>query len=234
MKHVLSQFLPARLRNSLRERFGERVYSRLTYSQEGEDLVLHRLFEDQPTGIYVDVGAHHPFRFSNTCLLHKRGWRGVNIDAFPGSMVQFERFRPRDVNLELGVCIEPAELKFFVFHEPALNTFDAKLARDRQALGWPLAGTRQVKCRPLAHILDRVLPRLGVEDIDLLTIDVEGLDLDVLRSNDWTRFRPRAVVVEVLDQDLPGVIQSEVGRYCSGIGYQPFAKLHHTVVFLRS
>ena len=113
MKHVLRQLLPAKLRSLLRDRLGKRLYGRLSYSQEGEDLVLHRLFEGQATGIYVDVGAHHPFRFSNTCLLHTRGWRGINIDATPGSMAQFQRFRPRDVNLELGVAAEPAELEFF-------------------------------------------------------------------------------------------------------------------------
>ena len=206
----------------LRDRFGERLYSRLSYSQEGEDLVLHRLFDGQPTGIYVDVGAHHPFRFSNTCLLYKRGWRGINIDAAPGSMALFQRFRPRDVNLEIGVGAEPIELEFFVFREAALNTFDVTVI-DRQDLGWELIGARKVQCVPLASILGRELPRLGVDNIDLLTVDVEGFDLSVLRSNDWNRYRPRALVVEILDQNLSGVIHSEVARYCAGVGYEPFA-----------
>src|SRR5436309_16100262 len=106
MRRALSRVIPARWRSVLRERFGARTYGNLAYSQEGEDLVLRRIFETQAKGIYVDVGAHHPFRFSNTCLLHKRGWRGINIDAMPGSMTLFERFRPLDVNLELGVGVE--------------------------------------------------------------------------------------------------------------------------------
>lgn len=234
MKRVVSQLIPARWRDALRERFSERAYRRLAYSQEGEDLLLHRLFDGQPTGIYVDVGAHHPFRFSNTCLLHKQGWRGINIDALPGSMVSFERFRPRDVNLELGVAAEPADLEFFIFLEPALNTFDPNLADERQALGWQLKATKTVKCLPLNQILERELPRLNADNIDLLSVDVEGLDLDVLRSNDWTRFSPRVLLIEVLDQDVAGVINSEIGEYCVALGYSPFAKMHHSVVFLRA
>ena len=223
-----------RWRNRLRDRFGAQVYSSRAYSQEGEDLVLRRLFEHQPKGVYVDVGAHHPFRFSNTCLLYQRGWHGINIDALPGSMALFDRFRPRDINLEVGVGTEVSEsLRFFMFEEPALNTFDADLARQRQESGWPLQGTTAIKCLTLAHLLERELPRLPANEIDLLSIDVEGLDLDVLRSNDWTRFRPKALVVEVLDQDLSGVAASEVGHFCSSVGYRAFSKLHHTVVFVR-
>jgi hypothetical protein len=228
-----SRLLPASWKRRLRERFGERVYARRSYSQEGEDLVLERLFEQQQRGVYVDVGAHHPFRFSNTCLLHRRGWRGINIDALPGSMAAFARFRPGDINLEVGVDTEAGTLQFHLFEEPALNTFDAALADERQRAGWPLRGTKPVQRLQLATILERELPRLGASGIDLLTVDVEGLDLSVLRSNDWARFRPQAVVVEILDQDLPGVMQSAIGRFCDGVGYRPFAKMHHTVVFVR-
>src|SRR5215510_10661697 len=64
-------------------------YRRTSFSQQGEDLILARLFEGQRRGFYVDVGAHHPRRFSNTFLLYRRGWRGLNIDAAPGSMRLF-------------------------------------------------------------------------------------------------------------------------------------------------
>jgi len=225
--------IPAPWRAAFRERFGGRTYGRLAYSQEGEDLVLQRIFDAQPDGIYVDVGAHHPFRFSNTCLLHKRGWRGINIDAMPGSMALFQRFRPSDVNLEVGVGVEPCVLDFHLFREPALNTFDGALAEERRALGWPLVRTVQVPCMPLSEILSRHLPTLGASTIDLLTIDVEGVDFDVLRSNDWNQFRPRALLVEILDQDLSSVTHSPIYEYCMAMGYHAFAKLNHSVIFLR-
>src|SRR5829696_7661265 len=80
------------------------AYSRKSYSQEGEDLILERIFLEQKKGFYVDVGAHHPKRFSNTFLFYKLGWFGINIDAMPGSMSAFESARPRDINLEVAIA----------------------------------------------------------------------------------------------------------------------------------
>ena len=76
---------------------------RHSYSQDGEDMVLRKIFKNQKMGFYVDIGAHHPKRFSNTHLLYKKGWKGINIDATPGSMKLFNQLCPRDTNLELGV-----------------------------------------------------------------------------------------------------------------------------------
>ena len=52
-----------------------------SYSQDNEDLFLNEYFEKISNGFYVDIGCHHPKRFSNTYLLYKKGWKGVNIDA---------------------------------------------------------------------------------------------------------------------------------------------------------
>jgi hypothetical protein len=60
-------------------------------------------------GFYIDVGAHHPFRYSNTHMLYRRGWRGINIDPIPGAKIAFDRFRPGDINLEMGVGCKKRE-----------------------------------------------------------------------------------------------------------------------------
>ena len=233
MRRVVRALLPQAARDSLREAFGARFHARSSYSQEGEDLLLARMFDDSSLpGIYVDVGAHHPFRFSNTALLASRGWRGINIDARPGSMKPFRRFRPRDVNLELGVSEMPAQLRFHVFAEPALNTFDADLAESRRNQGWQQTGSLLVECRPLAEILERHLPELGAATVDLLTVDVEGLDLQVLRSNDWSRFRPRVVLIEVLGSDIEQLIHSEPAAFLAQCGYKPVSKLVNSVAFV--
>jgi FkbM family methyltransferase len=234
MRKILSRITPTPLKNLFREPLGSYSYARRAYSQEGEDLVLHRVFERQAHGIYVDVGAHHPFRFSNTCLLHQRGWRGINVDAMPGSMALFNRFRRGDVNLEVGVGLEKRTLEFHLFQEPALNTFDSGLANDRQKEGWARQRTIEVPCLPLYEILTENLHKLGASTIDLLTVDVEGFDIEVLESNDWNRFSPRALVVEILDKDIVELTQSKVYEYCAAKGYRAHAKLHHSVVFLRS
>lgn len=105
IKSVVKSLLPRALYEALRDYKNLYItrYATKSYAQEGEDLLLRRIFEHKHNGFYVDIGAHHPFRFSNTYLLYKRGWRGINVDAMPGSIKLFAKFRPRDVNLECGV-----------------------------------------------------------------------------------------------------------------------------------
>jgi hypothetical protein len=98
---------------------------RLSYAQEGEVLILARILGSMKTttGFFVDIGAHHPVRFSNTFYFYRRGWSGINVDALPGTRKLFRRMRPRDTTIECGVGLEESKLKYFSFNEPALNTF---------------------------------------------------------------------------------------------------------------
>jgi hypothetical protein len=107
------------------------LYLNESYSQEGEDAILYRLFENLQNGFFVDIGAHHPFRFSNTYKFYKLGWRGINIDAMPGSMEAFKAARPNDINLEIPVSDKEEDLPFFTFNDHALNTFSEELAKER-------------------------------------------------------------------------------------------------------
>ena len=100
-------------------------WAQRSWSQEGEDMVLRRIFEKK-NGFYVDVGAHHPIRFSNTYFFYRIGWSGINIDAMPGSMQAFKKSRVRDINLELGVSNHNANLDYYIFNDTALNTFSVK------------------------------------------------------------------------------------------------------------
>ena len=204
-------------------------YGKTSYAQEGEDLLLGRIFATQEDGFYVDVGAHHPLRFSNTYLLYRQGWHGINIDAMPGSMKSFRRLRPRDINIESAVALEDTCLTYHVFRERALNTFDEALARQYVESGLPRVSTLEVRVRPLADLLSEHLP--VSQRIDLLTIDVEGLDLDVLKSNDWTRFRPRVLIVEELRQS-PGAAGTSIREYLAGLRYGEFARIYNSAFYL--
>ena len=175
-------------------RFGKYIYS-----QGGEDMLLSFYYETtRHKGFYVDVGAHHPYRFSNTAYFYKRGWHGINIEPTPSLFKAFPRYRKRDINLNVGIG-SGEELTFYVFNEGALNTFDPVLAQERNDTyngdsHYEIIDKIQVQTYPLRDILDRYLPA-GVT-IDLLTIDVEGMDFEVLQSNDWTKYIPLFILVE--------------------------------------
>lgn len=204
---------------------------RLCYAQDGEDLILDRLLDGQPAGFYVDVGAHHPLRFSNTYLFYLRGWRGINIDAEPGSMRPFRRYRSRDINVECGVAAQPGKLPYYRFNEPALNTFDQAEARLKDRPPYRFVERVDVAVRRLDDLLTEYLP-VG-QGIDFLTIDVEGKDREVLESNDWSRFRPRFVLAETLRTDMLNLSSCPVVQFLSDRGYKPVAKAYNTSFFAR-
>jgi FkbM family methyltransferase len=208
-----------------------RPYSRLHYSQEGEDIVLARLFADQSAGFYVDIGAHHPRRFSNTYWAYQQGWRGINIDAAPGTKSRFDRVRKRDINLELCVTTNLGAVDFFVFPEPALNTVGAQ-RRERIEATTATTGQRvQVPSSPLSEVLDEYLPS-GLGAIDFMSVDVEGSEMAVLTSNNWARYRPRVLVIEILGAVLDTIDEAEEIRFLRGQGYVPVSMLYHSVVLV--
>lgn len=203
---------------------------RLSYSQDGEDMLLRRIFEGRRTGFYVDVGAHHPYRFSNTFHFHRKGWRGVNIDADPQAIEYFRLVRPSDINLCTGIGEVGGMLQFHRFNEPALNTFDISLAADRAALpGYRVVECIDVEVKPLAQVLGETLP--DGQKIDFLSVDVEGFDFQVLRSNDWMRFRPEVLLVEVRGATIHELEADESYAFARSTGYSAIAKTQNTVIF---
>jgi FkbM family methyltransferase len=202
----------------------------ISYSQDGEDMVLRRLFEHERSGFYVDVGAHHPFRFSNTCYFHRMGWRGINVDANPDAIAAFRHARPADINLCVGISGAAGELTYHLFNEPALNTFDPNLASERALLpGYRLLQKERVPVERLDELLRVHLP--ANQAIDLMSIDVEGLDLSVLQSNDWQRFRARYLLVEARDFDMGRPDESAEHRFASSVGYRLIAKTVNTLIY---
>jgi len=202
-----------------------------SWSQEGEDQILRRIFEKKSEGFYIDVGAHHPRRFSNTYLFYIQGWRGLNIDAMPGSMNSFNKDRPRDINIEIGIGLSECELDYYVFNETALNGFSNELsgARHDPNSEYQIKEVIKVNVRPLSWVLGSNLP--AGQSIDFMSIDVEGLDFEVLKSNDWTKYRPKIVLAEILCSSLYDIEQSSVGRLMTDVGYEIYAKCVNTIFF---
>ena len=201
-----------------------------SYSQEGEDMVLQRIFAQKEYGFYIDVGAHHPKRFSNTYLFYKKGWRGINIDALPGSMDLFNKVRPNDINLEVGIGYKEEELNYYMFNESALNSFSKKLSqnRDKAQDSYFIKNVIKVGTKPLSKILDIYLNN---NDIDFLNIDAEGSDLDVLKSNDWSKYRPKFVLVEILNSSIYNLENDPIFQFMKEKNYFIFSKQVNTVFF---
>lgn len=207
------------------------IYFLESYSQEGEDLVLNRIFSDKTVGFYVDVGAHHPKRFSNTFFFYQRGWRGINIDAMPNSMAIFNQERPFDINLEIAIMGKRGLATYYQFNEPALNGFSEPISLGRDGLrDYKIINRTTILGMPLSDVLDKNMP--PNTPIDFLTIDVEGLDFDVLKSNDWDRFRPKVILIEILVSNLDSLLSDPISSYLLDMNYRLYAKTLNTVFFI--
>ena len=140
------------------------------------------------------------------------------------------RERPRDINVQVGVADAASTLRYYSFNDPALNTFDRSLMEWRVAnTPYRVIGEIEVPVERLDAILRKHMP--SGRRIDFISIDVEGLDLAVLRSNDWSAFRPHCVLVEALGISLEAVMDSEVCGYLRGQGYELFSKLFNSLIF---
>lgn len=205
-------------------------YYRTSYAQEGEDLLLERIFESMKTGYYVDIGAYHPKRYSNTFLFCKKGWRGINIDARPDSMITFKKERPRDINLELGVSKKKQTLTYYMYNEPAFNGFNKRFSDSNvDEIDFKSIGKKQIETLPLHAILDDHLP--SGQEISFLSVDAEGLDLEVLESNDWIKYKPIVVLVEMLNVSADAVTETEIHSFLVSQGYYFFYKSPNTVFY---
>lgn len=201
-----------------------------SYSQEGEDILLYRIFEECKSGFYVDIGAHHPKRFSNTYFFYKRGWRGINVEPNSDAIKLFKRYRSNDINVELGVSDQAGELTYFMFNEPALNSFDKDLSEKRASnTNYHIIGRKKIKVTRLDTILAKYLAKNV--SIDIMCIDAEGYDLNILKSNDWELYRPKYLLVESLETILPRIVNSPIHSYLIGRDYDLFAKTFNTLFY---
>ncbi|MFH1903531.1 MAG: FkbM family methyltransferase [Candidatus Omnitrophota bacterium] len=233
MKEYLKAILPDSMKEFLRK-FRKSlfdIYALKSYSQEGEDMILRYIFGNQKTGFYVDVGAHHPKRFSNTCFFYKKGWRGINIDTMPGSMEEFNKRRPRDINVELAISSKKHELTYYIFDEPALNSFSKELSESRGGCGgkYKIIDVKKLETFRLEEVLDKHLPKNQI--IDFMSVDVEGLDFDVLVSNNWNKYKPKVLLVEIYSESVAGLMEHEITKFLKNYGYIIFAKCPNTVIF---
>ena len=163
-------------------------------------ILRHIVGSDKRDGFYIDIGAYDPVLFSNTYFFYLNGWNGINIEARPGSRAAFQKVRPRDTNLEMGISRSRGELTYYLIGEDStMNSFSRPFLEQIGMLG-EVKQEIQVPVEPLADVLAKHLPERQV--VDFMNVDVEGHGLEVLESNNWERFRPRLLVLEDEEVDL--------------------------------
>jgi FkbM family methyltransferase len=218
------------LKRFLKTKLPAPFFARKYYSQNAEDVYLFSLLRNDRNKFYVDVGCNHPFRDNNTYFFSQRGWCGINIDALPENIKMFEEKRGVDINLNVGVHQEHANMHYWEFDESAVNTLDPESAERCIKRGAQLKRKHKIKVEPLSKIFAEYLPK--DQDISFMSVDVEGVDLPVLRSNDWDQYRPKCVLVEINDQLIQDYAKNDIINFMQSQGYLPFGKTINNWIFV--
>jgi FkbM family methyltransferase len=207
---------------------------KLVSSQAGEDIIIEHFLPTKKDGFYIDIGAHDPIKLSNTFLFHNKGWTGINIEPTPSKIWLFNFFRNKDKNLNVGVGPTVSEMNFYIFEKSMFNTFDTNEVRELQKIDVKPIKTITVPVLPLKNILEKYAKN---KEIDIMSIDTEGQDMEVLKSNDWDKFRPRFVILETSEYKDGIIIKKPdnvFDKYMNAIGYNMVADTHINTIYEKS
>jgi FkbM family methyltransferase len=207
-----------------------------SYAQQGEDLIVDKILEfigiARPT--YLDIGAFAPIVWSNTYLLYQKGCRGVLVEPNPARRGALVAERPGDVVLSVGVGSgEPGEADFFMIGNAdgsAIDTFQRAQADEARRLVGEKASVKKVIKVPLVSI-NEIIAKHFRGAPDFLSIDTEGMDLEILRSLDFNRFRPAVVCAETLIFG-PKKVETRILDLMAERGYTVRGGTHVNTIFL--
>ena len=166
----------------------------------GEDLFVENYFKEKSYGIYVDVGCNQPVKNSLTYKLHKKGWKGINIDISSRCIDLHNFYRNSAINYNLAVGSEKKKINaYFFFNNFSMNTVDGKFKNYAEKSVRKKSSIKIIQ----QLCLDEVLKKNYISKIDYLNIDVEGHEIEVLKGFDVSKYKPSLVSIEIHDEKCP-------------------------------
>tara|TARA_B100001250_G_C19772308_1_gene777754 strand:- start:828 stop:1577 length:750 start_codon:yes stop_codon:yes gene_type:complete len=212
----------------------KKKFIKMSYSGGAQDLIINYFFKDKKKGFYIDVGCYHPFNGNNTKLLYDRGWSGINIDLDFHTIDFFNFIRKRDENINIAISDEEGEKDLYFFHNRSAINSLSKIRKENAK------EIRKIKTKTLNSILED--SKFKNEKIDLLSIDVEGHELEVIKSLNLKKYTPRMIVVEFIESNLKNlefhnqninfVLDSAVYKYIIENDYYFVNWLHSDLIFV--
>ena len=183
-----------------------------SYSMDGEDLEIIKHFEGITSGYYVDAGCYHPLHLSNTYLLYKKNWRGINIDLSKFSIDLFNYMRPEDININVAISSNDEEINCYYQKDFSQLTTTKKKQAEKYIQG--IVKEKKIKSNKLTTILNNT--KYKNRKIDFLNIDLEGADIDALKSLDFKIYRPKVICIEIYDSIIE---DSEIYTFLIKLSY---------------
>ena len=178
-------------------------------SQFGEDKFLYNLFEKNYVGKYLDVGCFHPTKHNNTSLFYKNGWQGINIDLNPLTIDLFNFMRPNDININTAVSSEESEKTLFFLSE---NNTQNTLSENQLLFlkkHHNLRDEEIIKKKIQTRRLDKILEENNFDNIDFMNLDVEGHELEVLKTINFKKTKLKYICIEMINHNNLSIKNSD-------------------------
>jgi len=204
----------------------DQLFGDTTYAQHGDDIVIRAIFHNLGIGTpsYLDLGAHHPERISNTKLFYDTGSRGINVEANPVLYKLFLKHRPQDINLNVGVGIKSGFQDFYMIDEESGRNSFVKEVAEGFVVDYPQFSITEVKELPIFTI-DQILKHRLTPDF--LTIDIEGMDYEVLQSINYCLHPFKVICVEIQPYS-----EENIRSLMNGVGYDPIIRCGSNLIFV--
>jgi FkbM family methyltransferase len=210
-----------------------------SYSFGTIDILVNYFFKNKFNGFFVDVGCSNPISNNNTYLLYKnKNWSGINIDLDQKNIDLFNLVRKRDININAAVSSGLFKKKIYFYHsKSSINTIEKKVSNYQKAKVKKIIDINTVT-------LDSLLIKNNIKNIDFLTIDVEGHEIDVLKGFNIKKYSPSLVVIEFLDlkmkklefynNSIKNVLSSNIYKYFIKNNYSLISWNHADLVFVNN
>jgi FkbM family methyltransferase len=202
-----------------------------SWSIEGEDIVSKFLLDHLLRGgkFFIDIGAHHPYRISNTYLFYKHGWRGINVEPNPEYIEEFNNIRPEDLTLNIALSDQSEILEYRRFADSGLNGFftddDVKTRVDEGIIYLDSIKVPAISVKEFlnTYVIDK--------NIDFLNIDIEGFEPRVLMNWDWQLYRPKLICVEMHGPSIEFIQKHEIHGILRREGYAFLSRIWQSSMF---
>ncbi len=180
---------------------------------------------------YLDIGSAHPLMINNTYFFYKKGFRGVCVDANPNLGVIYQAERSEDIFINAGITFnDKNEQDFYMMNVPELNTFDHKEAERLVAEhDFKIDNVIKVKTMNINSIIETYCESTP----ELISIDIEGLDFDVLKSLNYDKYRSKIIIVEVASYGkLKQNEGKEIAKFMEGKSYRWWGNVGYSSIFI--